>query len=177
MAMPSDPRPLKNEPLPLDLLNTVWVIDGIRYDLLAEDAGLRLWLDLHGFDVPAGGRVRFPLVEARETMRAFLIDSEDAVAREPLNAVLARGAERTRIGHGGVEREADVSPTWLAPWRAAMELVHLYEHHSDRIRRCANPDCVLWFLDVSRPGTRRWCSMAGCGNREKARRHYAPTLA
>ncbi|OPX12458.1 CGNR zinc finger domain-containing protein, partial [Gordonia sp. i37] len=41
----------------------------------------------------------------------------------------------------------------------------------DRIRQCQHPQCVLWYLDTSRSGTRRWCSMAICGNRTKARRH------
>lgn len=36
-----------------------------------------------------------------------------------------------------------------------------------RVRPCEHPDCVLWFLDTSRGGQRRWCSMAGCGNRAK----------
>jgi predicted RNA-binding Zn ribbon-like protein len=36
-----------------------------------------------------------------------------------------------------------------------------------RIRECARPDCALLFVDTSRPGQRRWCSMAGCGNRTK----------
>jgi predicted RNA-binding Zn ribbon-like protein len=30
---------------------------------------------------------------------------------------------------------------------------------------------VLYFFDPT--GRRRWCSMAGCGNRAKAKRHYA----
>ena len=42
----------------------------------------------------------------------------------------------------------------------------------DRVRRCANPECGWLFLDDSRAGKRRWCSMASCGNRAKARRHY-----
>ena len=33
--------------------------------------------------------------------------------------------------------------------------------------------CVLRFYDASRGGRRQWCSMAACGNRAKARRHYA----
>jgi predicted RNA-binding Zn ribbon-like protein len=41
-----------------------------------------------------------------------------------------------------------------------------------RIRRCANDDCLWLFLDESKSGTRRWCDMATCGNRAKARRHY-----
>jgi predicted RNA-binding Zn ribbon-like protein len=36
-----------------------------------------------------------------------------------------------------------------------------------RVRECARPDCALLFVDTSRPGRRRWCSMAGCGNRTK----------
>jgi len=35
------------------------------------------------------------------------------------------------------------------------------------IRRCANDVCTHYFYDASKNGTRRWCSMAGCGNREK----------
>src|SRR5262245_28124516 len=42
----------------------------------------------------------------------------------------------------------------------------------DRVKRCANPECGWLFLDDSRAGKRRWCSMASCGNRAKARRHY-----
>ena len=40
------------------------------------------------------------------------------------------------------------------------------------IRKCANPDCGLFFYDDSRTGRRRWCSMAVCGNRAKVAAHY-----
>lgn len=43
--------------------------------------------------------------------------------------------------------------------------------NADRIRECAAPDCAFLFLDTSRPGTRRWCAMNRCGNREHVRRH------
>jgi predicted RNA-binding Zn ribbon-like protein len=36
-----------------------------------------------------------------------------------------------------------------------------------RVRECAGEDCGALFLDTSRPGTRRWCSMDTCGNRAK----------
>jgi len=36
-----------------------------------------------------------------------------------------------------------------------------------RVRECARPDCSLLFVDASRPGRRRWCSMERCGNRSK----------
>lgn len=40
------------------------------------------------------------------------------------------------------------------------------------IRECGAPDCEWLFLDHSRNGSRRWCDMKSCGNRQKARRHY-----
>lgn len=36
-----------------------------------------------------------------------------------------------------------------------------------RLHECAGPDCGAVFLDGSRPGKRRWCSMNTCGNRAK----------
>jgi predicted RNA-binding Zn ribbon-like protein len=36
-----------------------------------------------------------------------------------------------------------------------------------RLRECAAHDCSRVFLDRSRPGMRRWCDSAGCGNRDK----------
>ncbi|MGK8522038.1 CGNR zinc finger domain-containing protein [Nocardia asteroides] len=40
-----------------------------------------------------------------------------------------------------------------------------------RIRVCAAQDCGLLFVDSSRPGRRRWCSMDRCGNLSKVRRY------
>ena len=37
----------------------------------------------------------------------------------------------------------------------------------ERIRKCAATSCSVLFLDTSRPGQRRWCSMNRCGNRMK----------
>jgi predicted RNA-binding Zn ribbon-like protein len=36
-----------------------------------------------------------------------------------------------------------------------------------RLRQCGADDCFLVFVDTSRSGRRRWCSMARCGNRAK----------
>ena len=41
------------------------------------------------------------------------------------------------------------------------------------VRECALESCNWLFLDRSRNGRRRWCDMRICGNRSKARRHYA----
>jgi predicted RNA-binding Zn ribbon-like protein len=39
----------------------------------------------------------------------------------------------------------------------------------DRIRICEGELCELLFVDSSRPGKRRWCSMEWCGDHEKKR--------
>lgn len=36
------------------------------------------------------------------------------------------------------------------------------------VKNCEGPSCTMWFLDISKNHTRRWCSMAVCGNRAKA---------
>ena len=43
----------------------------------------------------------------------------------------------------------------------------------DRVRECAGERCAWLFLDKSKNRSRRWCDMTVCGNRSKARRHYA----
>lgn len=43
----------------------------------------------------------------------------------------------------------------------------------DRLKECTGEDCNWLFLDASRNRSRRWCDMGDCGNRAKARRHYA----
>lgn len=65
-----------------------------------------------------------------------------------------------------------VAPHLLAPvlWSTADLMVAADRR---RIRRCANEECLWLFLDESKSGTRRWCDMASCGNRAKARRHYS----
>ena len=45
---------------------------------------------------------------------------------------------------------------------------------SDAVERVRNCERCSWlFLDKGRGKPRRWCSMAACGNRAKAARHYA----
>ncbi|MFB6888088.1 CGNR zinc finger domain-containing protein [Kitasatospora sp. NPDC056327] len=41
--------------------------------------------------------------------------------------------------------------------------------YADRVRECGADNCSLLFVDTSRPGRRRWCSMERCGNRHKVR--------
>jgi predicted RNA-binding Zn ribbon-like protein len=92
-----------------------------------------------------------------------------AVAEAPPRQELARAA-------GGfawrIEPRGLTAPALLAPvlWSAADLLVGAERR---RIRQCANEQCLWLFIDESKSGTRRWCDMSSCGNRAKARRHYA----
>ena len=96
---------------------------------------------------------------------------------EALNTALTQAPTRTSLkrNRGGYEWEVDARSgaalALLAPvlWSAGDLLAG---PRLDRVRRCANPECGWLFLDDSRAGKRRWCSMQSCGNRAKARRHY-----
>jgi predicted RNA-binding Zn ribbon-like protein len=46
----------------------------------------------------------------------------------------------------------------------------LVSEERKRIRKCGAPDCDVYYLDTSKGHRRQWCSMKGCGNREKQRR-------
>ncbi|OPC78738.1 hypothetical protein B4N89_31755 [Embleya scabrispora] len=173
-----DIRPLTGEPLALDLANTRWPLRGALHDHLDDPALLRAWLAEHALDErpdttpeAAIDAVRDALVATREAIRAALEEG----AYQDLDAVLARGTVRLGLGAQGPTEQVDVvDPTWRPAWevaRAYLELLRTAD--PERIRRCANPECTLWFADVSKNGRRRWCSMAECGNRAKARTHYA----
>jgi len=50
----------------------------------------------------------------------------------------------------------------------AREAVHLLGgREASRIRQCQSPTCTIFFVDNSRKGDRRWCSMSACGNKAK----------
>jgi predicted RNA-binding Zn ribbon-like protein len=185
-AAPPDPRPLAGEPLALDLLDTEHVIDGAQVDLLADGATAAAWLhhalgdDRHEGDdggAPAGGPdVVGPLVEARAAIRAVVegLPGATPAARAALDRVLAHGHVASRLGADGrPERRLEVdAPGWRPAVLAALDLLALLDDRPERLRRCEHERCALWFLDTSRNGGRRWCSMATCGNRAKAQRHY-----
>ncbi|WP_188943019.1 CGNR zinc finger domain-containing protein [Nakamurella endophytica] len=120
-------------------------------------------------DVAAALRLRtalWQLVHARTQDRDLPRRAVDTVNRF---AVAAPPAPRLTLdGHvasGGVSAAEALS----ALARDAIDLLGGPLGH--RIRVCAGPGCQLLFVDASRPGTRRWCSMERCGNLAKVRTH------
>ena len=126
------------------------------------------------------------LVRARELREALylLFDrwrqrrSAPPVELRLLNRELDGAPERShlRSEQGGLVWEEERSAVrlerviWPIVWSAS-ELLTTGEPH--RLKLCAGEGCGWVYLDESRNRSRRWCSMSDCGNREKARRHYA----
>ncbi len=97
---------------------------------------------------------------------------------EAINAAAARPALVPAIGPDG-ERQWAGAPTGTnlvaTVARDAVDL--LTGPFAHRVRTCAASDCELVFVDTSRPGRRRWCSMEHCGNRHKVRASRARDAA
>ena len=162
----------EDEELLLELLNSRPVIGGAECDSLGTDPAARSWLRERGF------RATPAAVEAVRAVRAATGDVVNGrVPASALNRfVLGVRAElvvgddgaRWQIASGGADGLAvRVTLAWSALARTA----------PGRLRPCGNPECQLFFVDRSRGNTARWCSMATCGNRMKARRHHARARA
>lgn len=174
----SDPRPLVGEPVSLDLLNTRWMADGVRQDLLTGVEGLGVWLRTNGLDerFRADAETLRHTLTARDALRGLVDRPGDPAATAEVDAVLGHGRIRATLTLEGPGEEAEFADlAWGPGWTAARDYLDLLRTHPERIRACAHEACILHFFDTSRNGTRRWCSMAACGNRAKASRHYART--
>jgi predicted RNA-binding Zn ribbon-like protein len=78
---------------------------------------------------------------------------------EPPNAILRDDGSYLRT-----------SPTPIAAALAAIarDAIETIARHGRLLRTCEAANCGTVFLDRSRGGRRRWCSMTRCGNRAKA---------
>jgi predicted RNA-binding Zn ribbon-like protein len=104
----------------------------------------------------------------------------DPRALEIVDDWLALAGSRPALvpGPGGLPMLAE-RPAADSPRRAlgmvALDAAHMLGRPAERarVRICASETCSARFYDRSPAGRRRWCSMARCGNQEKARRHRA----
>jgi len=101
----------------------------------------------------------------------------DVKALARLNVFVADTFARARLAIEGGTLTLQASPVdpldavSTAVVRAAVDL--LTSDAAKRIGRCADDTCAWLFLDTTRSGTRRWCDMKQCGNRNKVRRFRA----
>jgi predicted RNA-binding Zn ribbon-like protein len=175
-----------------DFLNTLELEDGALVERLTGLDVAAEWLASHGVirnrtllhtstaspadRAAALGR----LVATRTALRdvAHSVAHEEAPERAAIDEVnralrsrerieLVASKDGVRLGHSHVGDPVD---DVLA--RIAEPIVReIGAGHDDRIRICASDTCRWLFYDESRSGRRRWCDMATCGNRAKARRH------
>ncbi|MFC4809765.1 CGNR zinc finger domain-containing protein [Paenibacillus sp. GCM10023250] len=72
-----------------------------------------------------------------------------------------------KFGHAEHNLNAMLAPIL----QSAVELL-VSSSDLTRVKQCEGDPCGWLFLDTSRNRSRRWCSMADCGNRAKARRFH-----
>ncbi|HKT58563.1 MAG TPA: ABATE domain-containing protein [Gemmatimonadales bacterium] len=196
MAARSSPFVFIGNHRALDFVNTEVAVEGVPRDLLTDLASLTDWLVQAGAVDRGTARTALArwkgkqageaIVTQARALRAGLKRLADAASTgrrvpravvEQVNRLLARGAGVTRIvprAVGFAARRAlrlDQPIDLLVPLaEAAADLLC----HADlsRVRRCAHPACILYFLDGTKNGTRRWCDMRTCGNRANAAAYY-----
>lgn len=179
----------------LALLNSTPTVAGEVTDLLAEPEQARAWMREHapiGEHGPTGKDAGEPAGDARRGADgdeghgdgediAFLRWTRDAlqavVHGSAGPAALAPALEgvgyRAEVHASGVAWELETPPGRALAVRAVLAWDALARTAPGRLRPCQNADeCTLFLIDRSKSNSARWCSMAQCGNRMKARRHY-----
>jgi len=183
--------PLRDEPVAIELHNTVYAAGGELRDGLADAASAAAFVRaiaprLTPDGLPGGtGPPATELAALRAAVRAAL---GAAVAGEPperdaldaINAAAARAAVSPRgVVRGGrvaraVDRHGAGRADVVLGAFAADAIDLLTGPLRDEIRACGAPGCVL--LYVRDHPRRQWCSNA-CGNRARQARHYRRTHA
>ena len=158
----------------LDLVATVADRPGSHRERLSTPDDLDRWL-LATELIATPAASADDLTDARRLREAIWSLVERSLVEEAprprdrrlLNEWAARHPEVPQLGAGwrpAASARTDLGSALSAVARDAVDL--LAGPDRARIRRCGR--CTLHFVDRSRPGNRRWCSMEICGNRSKA---------
>ncbi|MGH1525662.1 CGNR zinc finger domain-containing protein [Leifsonia sp. L25] len=108
---------------------------------------------------------------ARQASRAETLSPADV---DVVNLFAATPDIPPVLAGGGRQAGRTLARPHQALGTVARDAVRLFGPDADgRIRECSADDCGLVYLDTSRSGNRRWCSMQRCGNRAKVRAHRA----
>jgi predicted RNA-binding Zn ribbon-like protein len=164
--------------LALDLVHTGGEGEYAAWELIHGPDDLSRWLgvildldEVHATatDLPVLRRLRGAVARAAHAAAAGRIPSPDDVATINIAATAPPLTPSLR---------PDGTRTYARPTAAAAlstlarDAIELFSSPlAERIRICAAPDCGLLFVDNSRPGRRRWCSMQRCGNLAKVRNY------
>ncbi|WP_410814486.1 CGNR zinc finger domain-containing protein [Micromonospora sp. 067-2] len=173
----------------LEFLTTGGPGIGARYEVLHRPADLAEWLsrsrlrldaarvDVGPTELATARRLRdalWRLVCARTGTRPPASTPSDFDATpddlDTLNEAAAAAPLAPRLDPDGTRHWALPASGQQALACIARDAIDLFSGpYADRIRECEAHNCYLVFVDTSRPGRRRWCTMERCGNRHKAR--------
>lgn len=113
------------------------------------------------------------LREAIYTLVTSLMNNRrpDPAAISQINRFAAHRPMTLALSGSGkdLEKKLDHSVAQALSTIARSAIALVVSPSLERVRQCAGPTCSMLFLDHSRPGKRRWCSMNRCGNKAKKR--------
>jgi len=175
----------------IDLTNAVFTreMPDTDNDLLNSSRDIGNWLHFAGLATKAQAKavsgISSPafLTSVRELREeSFAIFDALAAGKPPaakeMGALFERAAKGLSAGRiefvdtDTAPQVADFNdPDSIVSLLAAISVEAYFVLPRERLRAC--PRCGWLFVDTSRGGRRRWCSMQTCGNREKATRHRA----
>jgi predicted RNA-binding Zn ribbon-like protein len=165
-----------------EYVDTVDLQDGP--ELLADPAGLFSWLSEHGL-IEAGAAVEAAdlghAIAVREAIRGILGANSGGrvypIDVATLNQAAVASRLRVRFGPDGKARlEPEATGVVGAMGRiVATVFAGMAEPDWSRLKLCSSQACRWAFYDRSRNHSSRWCTMASCGNRQKARRFRSRT--
>ncbi|WP_374946671.1 CGNR zinc finger domain-containing protein [Agreia sp.] len=158
---------MKDEELLLRVLNSAPVTGGVVVDELDDARGVELVRRLGG---SGSTREMEQLRRVRAALHA-VVRGSTADGRHELAAILGSAVRIPRITPLGVQWELQAPTDDQLGVRTVLAWSAVIEQFPGRLRACANEACNLFLIDHSRPGMAKWCSMASCGNRMKARAH------
>ena len=156
-----------DEGLLLNILNSAPVVEGVPTDSLQGVAGqdlARSWGGTGSADELA--RLR----RVRQALQA-VVREDDGGAVTELSGILTDVVRVPRVTADGVAWDLHVPESDRLVVGAVLAWSSVIAEFPGRLRACANDECTQFLVDHSRPGTAKWCSMAVCGNRMKARTH------
>jgi len=156
-----------DEGLLLNILNSAPVVEGVPTDSLQGVAGqdlARSWGGTGSADELA--RLR----RVRQALQA-VVREDDGGAVTELSGILTDVVRVPRVTADGVAWDLHVPESDRLVVGAVLAWASVIAEFPGRLRACANDECTQFLVDHSRPGTAKWCSMAVCGNRMKARTH------
>jgi predicted RNA-binding Zn ribbon-like protein len=151
----------------LELLNSTPVQDGGPVDLFADPDHAAAWPKAHGGSGSPDERTT--LLRARDLLQAVLRGQRSPADLAPL---LDGVHDEPVATADGLDWQLRVPADRELAVGAVLAWDELRRRSPGRLRPCSNPECQLFLLDRSKANRGRWCSMAVCGNRMKARRHY-----